>query len=29
MPMNFAQVTKPANGVIMPKGCIRAMGQFA
>ena len=25
----FAQVTKPANGVIMPEGYVRAMAQFA
>jgi hypothetical protein len=28
-PMNFGQVTKPANGVIMPEGYVRAMAQFA
>ena len=28
MPMNFAQVTKPANGVIMPEGYVRALAQF-
>jgi hypothetical protein len=26
---NFAQVTKPANGVIMPEGYVRALAQFA
>jgi hypothetical protein len=29
IPMNFAQVTKPANGVIMSEGYVRAMAQFA
>ncbi|HEY6521824.1 MAG TPA: DUF1254 domain-containing protein [Roseiarcus sp.] len=29
IPMNFAQVTKPASGVIMPEGYVRAMAQFA
>ncbi|MBV9907993.1 MAG: DUF1254 domain-containing protein, partial [Hyphomicrobiales bacterium] len=29
IPTNFAQVTKPANGVIMPEGYARAMAQFA
>ena len=29
MPMNFVQVTKPANGVIMPEGYVRALAQFA
>lgn len=28
-PTTFAQVTKPANGVIMPEGYVRAMAQFA
>ncbi|MBR0650185.1 DUF1254 domain-containing protein [Roseomonas terrae] len=28
-PATFAQVTKPADGVIMPEGYIRAMAQFA
>jgi hypothetical protein len=27
--MNFAQVTKPASGVIMPDGYVRALAQFA
>ncbi|HEY6517770.1 MAG TPA: DUF1254 domain-containing protein [Roseiarcus sp.] len=27
--MNFAQVTKPASGVIMPEGYVRAMAQLA
>jgi hypothetical protein len=27
--MTFAQVTKPASGVIMPEGYVRAMAQFA
>ncbi len=27
--MNLAQVTKPASGVIMPEGYVRAMAQFA
>jgi len=29
IPTNFMQVTKPANGVIMPEGYARAMAQFA
>jgi hypothetical protein len=28
-PRTFAQVTKPANGVIMPEGYVRAVAQFA
>jgi|GEM_PF-931997 len=28
-PINFAQVTKPASGVIMPEGYVRALAQFA
>jgi hypothetical protein len=28
-PINFAQVIKPANGVVMPEGYVRAMAQFA
>jgi hypothetical protein len=29
IPMNFAQVTKPATGVVMPEGYVRAIAQFA
>jgi hypothetical protein len=29
LPMTFAQVTKPASGVIMPESYVRAMAQFA
>jgi hypothetical protein len=29
IPMNFGQVSKPANGVIMPEGYVRAIAQFA
>ena len=29
LPTNFAQVTKPANGVIMPEGYVRAIAEFA
>jgi hypothetical protein len=28
-PLSFAEVTKPANGVVMPEGYARAMAQFA
>jgi hypothetical protein len=28
-PTNFAQVTKPANGAIMPETYVRALAQFA